>query len=53
MLIVTHGGVISMLCSLLQPGLGFWDTRVGPGGVKRLYFQGQGEPEEEKEGYDE
>lgn len=53
LLIVTHGGVISMLCSLLQPGLGFWDTRVGPGGVKRLYFQGQGEPEEEKEGYDE
>ncbi|WP_178020708.1 histidine phosphatase family protein [uncultured Paenibacillus sp.] len=53
LLIVTHGGVISMLCSLLQPGLGFWDTRVGPGGVKRLYFQGQGEPGEEKERFDE
>lgn len=53
LLIVTHGGVISMLCSLLQPGLGFWDTRVGPGGVQRLYFQGKGEPEEEKEGDDE
>ncbi|MGG6313905.1 histidine phosphatase family protein [Paenibacillus macerans] len=38
LLIVTHGGVISMLSSLLQPGLGFWDTRVGPGGVLRLYI---------------
>lgn len=53
LLIVTHGGVISMLCSLLQPGLGFWDTRVGPGGVQRLFFHGEGEPEEEKEGHDE
>ncbi|MGP0586457.1 histidine phosphatase family protein [Paenibacillus timonensis] len=52
LLIVTHGGVISMLCSLLQPGLGFWDTRVGPGGVQRLYFPGEEEPEGEKEEYD-
>ncbi|MBW4841132.1 MAG: histidine phosphatase family protein [Paenibacillaceae bacterium] len=52
LLIVTHGGVISMLCSLLQPGLGFWDTRVGPGGVQRLYFPGQGEPEGEKGEFD-
>lgn len=53
LLIVTHGGVISMLCSLLQPGLGFWDTRVGPGGVQRLFFHGEVEPEKEKEGHDE
>lgn len=50
LLIVTHGGVISMLSSLLQPGLGFWDTRVGPGGIQRLIIQGEGESEEEKEG---
>lgn len=36
LLVVTHGGVISMISSLLQPGLDFWETRVGPGGVKRL-----------------
>ncbi|EOS55483.1 histidine phosphatase family protein [Paenibacillus barengoltzii] len=41
LLIVTHGGVISLLCSLLMPGLRFWDTRIGPGGVQRLYFQGK------------
>lgn len=40
LLIITHGGVISMLSSLLQPGLGFWDTRVGPGGIQRLFIQG-------------
>ncbi len=53
LLIVTHGGVISLICSLLQPNLSFWDTRVGPGGVKRLYFREEGEPEVEKEAYDE
>lgn len=45
LLIVTHGGVMSLLCSLLQPGLGFWDIHVGPGGIQRLYFQGQEESE--------
>lgn len=34
-LIVTHGGVISMLSSILQPGTGFWDTKVPLGGIIR------------------
>lgn len=36
LLVITHGGVISMLFALLQPGLGFWDTKVSPGGVIRI-----------------
>lgn len=36
LLVITHGGVIAMLSALLQPGLGFWNTRVSPGGVFRL-----------------
>lgn len=39
LLIVTHGGVISLLSSMLEPGLGFWDTRLPPGGIKRLYWE--------------
>lgn len=38
-LIVTHGGVISMLSSILQPGLGFWDTKVPIGGIVRHKIQ--------------
>lgn len=38
-LIVTHGGVISMLSSILQPGLGFWDTKVPIGGIVRHRIQ--------------
>lgn len=36
LLIVTHGGVIAKLSSLVQPELNFWDTRVAPGGIQRL-----------------
>ncbi|WP_018752988.1 histidine phosphatase family protein [Paenibacillus sanguinis] len=36
LLIITHGGVIAKLCSLVQPELDFWDTRVAPGGLRRL-----------------
>ncbi|WP_246061643.1 histidine phosphatase family protein [Paenibacillus oralis] len=39
LLIVTHGGVISLLSAMLEPGLGFWDTRLPPGGIKRLYWE--------------
>ncbi|KFN08091.1 MAG: histidine phosphatase family protein [Paenibacillus macerans] len=39
LLIVTHGGVISLLSSMLEPGLGFWDTRLPPGGIKRLQWE--------------
>ncbi|MCM3699900.1 histidine phosphatase family protein [Paenibacillus macerans] len=39
LLIVTHGGVISLLSAMLEPGLGFWDTRLPPGGIKRLYWK--------------
>ncbi|GGH13431.1 histidine phosphatase family protein [Paenibacillus segetis] len=34
-LVVTHGGVISMLSSILQPGTGFWDTKAPLGGIIR------------------
>lgn len=36
LLIVTHGGVIAKLSSLVHPELDFWDTRVAPGGIQRL-----------------
>lgn len=36
LLVVTHGGVIAKLSSLVQPELDFWDTRVAPGGIQRL-----------------
>lgn len=34
-LIVTHGGVISMLSAILRPGTGFWDTKAPLGGIIR------------------
>lgn len=40
LLIVTHGGVVSLLSAMLEPGLGFWETRLPPGGIKRLYWGG-------------
>ncbi|MNZ68991.1 Alpha-ribazole phosphatase [compost metagenome] len=37
MLIVTHGGVISMLSTFLNPGLHFWEAaRVAPGEVLKV-----------------
>ncbi|MGZ7441861.1 histidine phosphatase family protein [Paenibacillus sp. TH7-28] len=39
LLIVTHGGVISLLSAMLEPRVGFWDTRLPPGGIKRLYWE--------------
>ncbi|HEY4392040.1 MAG TPA: histidine phosphatase family protein [Paenibacillus sp.] len=37
-LIVTHGGVISMLNTLINPGTSFWDSRVSPGEIVKLKF---------------
>lgn len=35
-LLVTHGGVISMISMIHQPGTGFWDHSVPPGGLHIL-----------------
>lgn len=40
LLIVTHGGVISMLSTFLNAGTTFWDTRLAPGEVMKLQFGG-------------
>lgn len=37
-LLVTHGGVISMISTIHQPGTGFWDHSVPPGGLQILKF---------------
>ncbi|GGF85936.1 histidine phosphatase family protein [Paenibacillus aceti] len=36
LLIVTHGGVISLLKTLVSPDIGFWDSRVSPGEIVKL-----------------
>lgn len=36
LLIVTHGGVISMLSTFLITGTAFWDTRLAPGEILKL-----------------
>ncbi|MOA01024.1 Alpha-ribazole phosphatase [compost metagenome] len=36
LLIVTHGGVISLLSTFLNTGTNFWDTRLAPGEVIKL-----------------
>lgn len=35
-LAITHGGVISLIASLLRPEKGFWDTHIDAGGILRL-----------------
>ncbi|AZK48283.1 histidine phosphatase family protein [Paenibacillus lentus] len=35
-LVITHGGVISLVASLLLPKKGFWDTQMKAGGILRL-----------------
>lgn len=36
LLIITHGGVISLLKTLVNPDIGFWDSRVSPGEIVKL-----------------
>ncbi|WP_068780074.1 histidine phosphatase family protein [Paenibacillus sp. GM2] len=36
LLIVTHGGVISTLNMLMNPHVGFWDSKVLPGEIMKL-----------------
>ncbi|GAA0133430.1 hypothetical protein YSY43_02700 [Paenibacillus sp. YSY-4.3] len=38
-LAVTHGGVVALVSSLLQPGAGFWDTAIEAGGVLKLRIE--------------
>ncbi|WP_068615484.1 histidine phosphatase family protein [Paenibacillus tuaregi] len=38
-LVVTHGGVIRLMRTLLMPGTGFWDGNLGTGDVVRLRTQ--------------
>ncbi|WP_110933695.1 histidine phosphatase family protein [Paenibacillus bouchesdurhonensis] len=35
-LAITHGGVISLIASMLRPEKGFWDTHIDAGGILRL-----------------
>lgn len=35
-LVITHGGVISLISSLLRPEKGFWDTHIDAGSILKL-----------------